>query len=129
MSAFFEQQPVTIKEIRAAEKAEAARRRAKRRHRIGFPTPNFYLFAFTLNLAAMLICSWMLRGNLADISLLVFAALTAFGMGMSVYSTALKPVSSNFQQRRRLVATTVAYGFVVLSVQLGYGLLNPNYFA
>lgn len=119
MADIFQQQPITVKEIRAAEKAAAAKRRQRRRQRIGFPTPNFYLFAFALNLAALLVSSMLLTGNLQNASLFIFGLLATFGLGMAVYSTAIKPVSANFSQRRRLVGMTTAYGFVLLTVQFG----------
>lgn len=122
MEGFFEQQPITSREIRSQE-----RKTKKRRHRAGYPTPGFYFFSFMLNLFALLFTAWLLKDNLMNMAMLMFAFLAGVGVGITVFSTMLKPVSGNFVQRKKLVAATVAYGFVLLTVQLGYGLLNPSY--
>lgn len=126
MSVIFEQQPITDKEIK---KNEVTRGINGRRHRAGYPTPAFYFFAFLLNLGALLLTAWMLKDNLLNLSLVVFAFLSGVGVGMTVFSTSIKPITANFGQRRKLVGVTVAYGFILVAVQVVYGVMNPAFFA
>jgi len=122
----FQQQPISPKEIK---KHEATLAKSRRQHRHGYPTPAFYLFAFVLNLAALLLTAFMLKDNLMNMALVMFAFLSGVGVGMTVFSTAIKPVSGNFEQRRRLVSTTVLYGFALVAIQIAYGVMNPAYFS
>lgn len=99
------------------ETKESVRKNSKRSHRAQFPTPGFYLFAFILNLVSLPLVGFLLWNNLTNITLLSLAFLSVLGVGISIYSGTLRPKESNKKARKILVASTAAYGFILLAVQ------------
>lgn len=117
-----------VEEGSKSKHAAPKKRKGKRRHRAQYPTPEFYLFAFLLNLSAVGIASWLLIFNPVNIPLLATGLLGVVGLIISVYAIMLRPMESNKKLRKILIGLTAIYGFVLLMVQAINILAAPDTF-
>jgi len=97
----------------------------RRSHRASYPTPGFYLFAFLLNLFAVLIGGMFYFLNNSSIQLMAFAAVAVMGVFLSIIALLIRPKEANKKLRKVLIGFIAAYGFVVLAAIGATILLTP----
>lgn len=98
---------------------EANAKSDRRRHRAAYPTPGFKAFAALLNIFALPLASLLLTNSEENtIGIFALCLLTLIGVGITIYSTILRPLPDNIQKRKILAGVTAGFGFFLL-VALG----------
>lgn len=101
-------------------------KRKKRKHRATFPTPEFYLFAFLLNIAPLALSAWLISMNPLNIELVSLGVLSGIGVFISLFILKVKPTTATKKKRKILISVSAAYGFVMLLVHFVSFAIHPG---
>lgn len=103
-----------VEDDAAQEVVEPVVREKKRgSRRAAFPTPGFKSFGTLLNLLTVPLASYQASTEFT-LNIIVLGVLSIIGVGIALYSNALRPLATNVKTRKILTLVSLVYGFLLL---------------